>query len=99
MRIAKSGTGGTTITVLQGKSPDEIEFNSEVRLTGGRFMWARRPEPPQIGSRGSSGTPLHPGHRVGALLGTHEDRAFVCPRRKSGTAFAVKHRIPAADCR
>ena len=69
MRTAKGGTGGTTITVLQGKSPHEIEFNREVRLTGGRFMWARRREPLQNGSRGSSGAPVAPGSPSGRSLG------------------------------
>lgn len=69
MHAVKADSGGTTITVLQGKSPHEIEFNREVRLTGGRFVWARRREPLQNGSKGSSGVPVAPGSPSGRALG------------------------------
>ena len=57
------------ITVFQGESTHEIQFNSEVRLTGGRFLWDRRREAWQNGSKPSSGVPVAHGLPNGRSLG------------------------------
>ena len=57
------------ITVFQGESTHEIQFNREVRLTGGRFLWVRRREASRNGSKRSSGVPVAHGLPNGRSFG------------------------------